>query len=30
VTGAEQARRAAELLGGQGYRVVVAAVLDEG
>jgi prephenate dehydrogenase len=29
VTGAEQARRAAELLGGQGYRVVVSAVLDE-
>lgn len=29
VTGADQARRAAELLGGQGYRVVVSAVLDE-
>lgn len=30
VSGAEPARRAAELLRGQGYRVVVAAVLDEG
>ena len=30
VTGAEQARRAAQLLGGQGYRVAVSPVLDEG
>ncbi len=30
ITGSEAARRAAELLAGQGYRVVVSAVLDAG